>query len=238
MTRGDQEVLNILVIDDDDAVRNLLVDIISREEHQVVPAASAEQGLELLPFWTFQVAFLDQHLPGMDGIVLGEFLRRNNPDMTIAIVTGDPDERVERRSRDLSLRFIPKPFLVEDILDVIDAWIEASRERERVSSIRGGVDYYPAISTYVQDLPACYAMPNLPNRIEDRLVSTVRRCLTDLRSARRYTERDRVIALSGLIAAQVLGISLPRTSSGMTLFEEYDQIMKDRGKATAFDGEN
>ena len=237
MARGDHEVLNVLVIDDDEAVRTLLVDIVSREEHQAVPAASAEQGLELLPFWTFQVAFIDQHLPGMDGIVLGEYLRRNNPDMTIVIVTGDCDERVERRSRDLSLRFLAKPFRVEDILDVLDAWLEASRERERISSIRGGVDYQPAVATYLEDLPACFAMPNVPGRIEDRLVTTVRRCLNDLRSARRYTERDRVVALSGLLAAQVLGIQLPRASNGITLFEEYDQIMKERGKATAFESD-
>jgi hypothetical protein len=167
--------------------------------------------------------------------VLGEYLRRNNPDMTIAIVTGDGDPRVERRSRDLSIRYIAKPFLVQDILDVVDAWIEASRERERISSIRGGPDYYPSFSVYAQDLHECFAMPNVPSRIEDRLVTTIRRCLNDMKSARRYTERDRVIALSGLLTAQVLGVSLPHSSCGSTLFEEYDAIMKDRGKATAFE---
>ena len=238
MARGDHELLNILVIDDDEAARRLLVDIVTREEHQVVAAASAEEGLELLPFWTFQVAFIDQRLPGMDGIVLGEYLRRNNPDMTIAIVTGGGDERVERRSRDLSIRYIAKPFMVEDILDVIHTWIDASRDRERISMARGVADYHPALPTYAEDLPECFAMPNVPSRIEDRLVTTIRRCLNDLKSARRYTERDRVIALSGLLAAQVLGISLPKASSGCTLFEEYDEIMKDRGKATAFESES
>ncbi|MFW5740964.1 MAG: response regulator [Myxococcota bacterium] len=237
MARGDHELLNVLVIDDDESARQLLVDIITRDEHQVVAASSAEEGLELLPFWTFQVAFIDQRLPGMDGIVLGEYLRRNNPDMTIAIVTGGGDARVERRSRDLSIRYIAKPFMVEDILDVIDAWIEASRERERSSMMRGGADYHPPIGTYAQDLSECFAMPNVPGRIEDRLITTIRRCLNDLKSARRYTERDRVIALSGLVTAQVLGISLPKASSGITLFEEYDEIMKDRGKATAFESE-
>ncbi|OQB11600.1 MAG: Sporulation initiation phosphotransferase F [Deltaproteobacteria bacterium ADurb.Bin207] len=237
MAQGDHEVLNVLVIDDDEAVRSLFVDILSREEHQAVAAASAEQGLELLPFWTFQVAFIDQHLPGMDGIVLGEYLRKNNPDMMIVIITGDCDERVERRSKDLSLRFLAKPFRVQDILDVLDAWFEASRERERISSIRGGVDFEPALASFVQDLPACFAMPNVPARIEDRIVTTIRRCLNDLRSSRRYTERDRVVALAGLLAAQVLGIQLPRTSQGMTLFQEYDEIMKERGKATAFETE-
>lgn len=237
MSRVDHEVLNVLVIDDDEGTRRLLTDIMTREEHQVVTASSAEEGLELLPFWTFQVAFIDQNLPGMDGLVLGEYLRRNNPEMTIAIITGGGDANVERRSRDLSIRYIAKPFAVDDILNVIDTWIEASRERERISFIQGGADFYPPMSTYMGELTECFAMPNVPGRIEDRLVTTVRRCLTDMRSARRYTERDRVIALSGLITAQVLGISLPKASNGQTLFEEYDEIMKDKGKATAFESE-
>ncbi len=237
MTAGDHEVLNVLVIDDDDSARQLLVDIITRREHQVIAASSAEEGLELLPFWTFQVAFIDQKLPGMDGIVLGEYLRRNNPDMTIAMVTGEGNPRVERQSRDLSIRYIPKPFLVDDILDVIDNWVDASRERVRISQSRGGVDYEPPFARFATDLTECYAMPNVPHRIEDRVVNTIRRCLNDLKSARRYTERDRVVALSGLLTARVLGISLPKSSSGGSLYEEYDAIMKDRGKATAFETE-
>ena len=55
------------------SLRGLLVDIIGRGGHQAVPVASAEEGLELLPIWTFQVAFIDQRLPGMEGLVLGQY---------------------------------------------------------------------------------------------------------------------------------------------------------------------
>jgi hypothetical protein len=41
--------------------------------------------------------------------------------------------------------------------------------------------------------------------------------------------------LSGLLAAKVLGISLPRLASGRTPFEEYDAIMRQHGRRTAFD---
>jgi len=235
MARCDHEMLSILVIDDDEAVRTLLADIISREEHQAVCAVSAEQGLELLPFWTFQVAFIDHNLPGMDGMVLGEFLRHHNPDMTIVIITGDNTEKLERRSRDLAIRFLSKPFRVEDILDALDAASHTLRELSIPPSARPCVDHRPSISAHYKDLPDHYAMPKVPARIEDRLISSVRRCLSDLGSASRYNERDRVFALSGLLAAQVLGLQLPRTAGGATLFEEYDAIMKERGMATEFE---
>jgi DNA-binding NtrC family response regulator len=237
MSGGNHEVLNVLVIDDDEGTRQLLVDIISRDEHQVVTASSAEQALGLLPFWTFQVAFVDQGLPGMEGLVISEYLSRNNPDMMIALITGSGDASIERRTRDLAIRYIEKPFMVDAITEVLDAWLEASRERERQSRDRIDPEYHPRIAAYVSDIGDSFAMPRVPDRIEERLVATLRRCLSDLRSARRYSERDRILALSGLLTAQVLQVSLPRTSAGLSLFEEYDEIMRDRGKAAAFSEE-
>ncbi len=226
---GDE--LNILVIDDDDTVRGLIVDILARGEHQTVQASSAEEGLELLPFWTFQIAFIDQRLPGMEGLVLGEYLRKNNPDMTIALVTGADETRLERRSRDLAIRYIQKPFTVNDILSVVDEYVEAARQR----GFGGGeANYAPLIASYADEIEVCYAMPSIPGRIEERVVTTVKRSLNDLRSSTRYTERNRVIALAGLLAAKVLGLNLPRLPSGRTMFEEYDDVMQKRGIRTEF----
>jgi CheY-like chemotaxis protein len=230
-----KEPLNVLVIDDDEPMRGLLVDIIGRGGHQVVPVASAEQGLELLPFWTFQVAFIDQRLPGMEGLVLGEYLRRNNPDMTIALVTGEDDLKLERQTRALSITFISKPFQVGDILATIEAYQAGAAEREQRRLSHEDPDFEPPIAQYADELAASYAVPNVPGRIEDRIVDTLKRCLNDLRSVGRYTERDRIIALSGLLAARVLGISLPRLASGRTPYAEYDAIMRQHGRRTAFE---
>ncbi|MEO8179468.1 MAG: response regulator, partial [Deltaproteobacteria bacterium] len=81
------EPLNILVIDDDADLRQMFERLFNGEQHQVVLSASAEEGLQLLPHWTFHIAFVDHRLPGMDGLVLGEYLRRNNPDMSIVMMT-------------------------------------------------------------------------------------------------------------------------------------------------------
>lgn len=228
------EQLNILVIDDNEQMRALLTDIVGRGGHQVVAVASAEEGLELLPLWTFQVAFIDQRLPGMEGLVLGEYLRRNNPDMTIALVTGESDLKLERQTRALSITFVPKPFQVRDILAVIEAYVTGAAEREERRVARDDSDFDPPIARYADELTAGYAVPHVPARVEERVVATIKRCLNDLRSVSRYTERDRVLALSGLLTARVLGISLPRLPSGRTPFEEYDAVMRHHGRRTAF----
>lgn len=235
MSSNWNDQLNILVIDDDEGVRDLLVDIISRDDHQVVPAATAEEALTLLPYWTFQVAFLDHRLPGLEGLLMGEYLLKNNPDMTIALVTGQDDPKVERRSRDLSFRYITKPFQVSDIVAVIEEHQAEARDREERRRRCEDPHYAPPIAEYADEVGACYDVPSVPTRIEDRLVETIKRCLNDLRSSTRYTERDRVVALSGLLAAKVLGLSLPKTSAGLTLYEDYDQIMRQRGRRTEFE---
>ena len=230
----DHRQLNVLVIDDDPASVKLLRDIIARGEHQVVTATSAEEGLELLPFWTFQVAFIDQRLPGMEGLVLGEYLRKHNPDMTVALVTGDDDVKLQTRSKALEIVFIRKPFQVSDVLGVLENYVVQAEERRRRRLARDDPNYDPDFAEYADAITASYAMPKIPSRVQGRLVDTLKRGMNDLRSVGRYTERDRIIVLSGLLAAKVLGVDLPKINE-RTMYEEYDALMRVHGRRTAFE---
>lgn len=231
----DAEQLNVLVIDDDDNVRRVLVDVVTSRGHQALPAASAEEGMALLPLWTFQVAFLDQRLPDMDGLVLGEFLRKNNPDMTIALVTGEDEPRLERLARHHSITFIAKPFEVRQIELVLDEALSNAQARSVRRHRQADEDFAPPISRFAAELTPSFEMPHVPDRLAERLTATIKRRLSDLRSVGRYTERDRVLALAGLLSARVLGIDLPKTNAGHSLYEEYDQIMRQQGRRTEFD---
>jgi CheY-like chemotaxis protein len=231
------EPLNVLIIDDDEQLRRLLTEIVTRAGHVAVPAPSAEAGLELLPFWTFQIAILDHHLPGMEGVVLGEYLRTNNPDMAIALVTGAGDSTLQRRTRAHSITFIEKPFEVAAIRALIDDYAEAAREREERRLSHDDPDFAPPIARYASDLGASFAVKSVPDRIQTCVIETVKRCLNDLRSVGRYTEHSRVLALSGLLTAKVLDLELPRLASGRTFYEEYDHLMQQHGRRREFESE-
>ncbi len=226
--------LNVLVVDDDVTTLSVIVDIVTKHNHQAVPAESAEEILKLLPFWTFQVAFIDHHLPGMEGMMLGEYLRKNNPDMTIALVTGAPEPALERRCAALGLEFIAKPFGMRRVLDVIEKYRQTALDREKQRWQQIDEDFVPPIARFTATLEGYFEMPNVPSRIESRLTETIKRSLNNLRSVHRYNEKDRVIALSGLISAKVLGIRLPKTAADRTLFEEYDSLMIERGRRPEF----
>jgi len=226
--------LNVLVVDDTAAMRELLATIVHREGHQAITAESAEKALELLPIWTFQVAFLDHNLPGMEGLLLGEYLRRSNPSMLIALVTGEDDPRIERRTRELSVTFIAKPFDNAEIHRVFEAYMEMARDRAARRATSNDEDFEPPIARFADDLADSFGIPTVPNRITDRLVGTLKRSLSNLRSVSRYNERDRVVALSALLTARVLDVDLPRASNGLTLFQEYDRLMQEHGRRTEF----
>lgn len=228
------EQLNVLVVDDSPEMRELIVVLVHREGHQAIGVDSSEKALELLPVWTFHVAFLDQNLPGMEGLLLGEYLRRSNPDMLIALVTGEQDPRLERRSKELSVTFIAKPFDNAEILRVLDTYRDLQKERAAERAARGDADFGPNIAKYVDELGEAFGIPSVPDRVSERIVGTVQRSLNNIRSVSRYNEHDRVVALSGLITARVLGLDLPKASSGATLFEEYDRLMETHGRRTEF----
>ena len=235
MPDSQRDFLHVLVVDDDEDVLRLLSEVLTNEGHLALTASSAEQALELLPRWTFEVAFVDHHLPGMEGVLFGQFLRRNNRDMQIALVTGDDTRRLERQSRQLGITFIRKPFEIKDILRVIDDHRAAEAERKLGAARREGADYDPPFARFHAELAGIYELPKIPQRSQEVLVEGIKRLLFALRSEARYGERERVAALAGLLSAQVLGISLPRAADGRSLFEEYDEIMRRHGRRPEFE---
>lgn len=79
--------LNILVVEDHDALRAVTVEVLRTQGHAVMEAASAEALDELSPDRRFDVAVLDLNLPGEDGFSLAARLRKACPGIGIVMVT-------------------------------------------------------------------------------------------------------------------------------------------------------
>lgn len=228
------EQLNILVIDDEEEMRTLLVEILLPEQHQIFSVGSAEEGLQLLPYTTFDVAFLDQNLPGMEGLVLGEYLRKNNPQMTVALVTGADDPRLARLGEAHDIRVILKPFEVREILAVIDDHKRSVRVSLDPAPGAPVAEKRPSLLDARDVLREAFDDLNVPDRVAEKITRVVRAKLAELRTERRYAESDRVVAYAGLVALRVLGVDAPKLSSGLTLHQEYDALMAKHGLERAF----
>lgn len=236
LSYDDTGILHILVIDDDPSMCEILSALFLSEGYLVVTADSAEKGLEQLPFYTFDVAFIDQYLPGMEGLVFGEYLGKNNPEMEIVLITGSPDDRLRRQCDEQGIHFLAKPFDPDAALAVVDRYLAEARDKHQASQQQQAPDYAPAIAEHIADVTAHYRMPGIPQRIEEQLHHRVRDAVTNLKRGGGDEASYRVTALAGLMAARVLGIKLPRTRDGETLYELYDSVMESRGQRQEFVG--
>ena len=78
---------HILVIDDDEAVRKSFVLALEDTQYQVETAESGEQGIQKAQNTTYDLAFLDLRMPGLNGVETLRRLREIDPGVPIYIIT-------------------------------------------------------------------------------------------------------------------------------------------------------
>ena len=109
---------SILVVDDEEMVRQVLSETLTREGYQVSAAADAFQALELLGRTQFSVILSDNHMPRMHGLDLLARAREIQPHATRILITGvvDLETVLDAINRGELYRFIIKPWVREELL--------------------------------------------------------------------------------------------------------------------------
>ncbi len=119
---------HILVVDDDDRIRALLVRYLGQCGYRVTAAPEAEAARRMLSGVDFDLAVLDIMMPGEDGLTLLQAIRTMG-DTPVLLLTarGDPADRIEglRRGAD---DYLPKPFEPEELALRIDAILRRSAQ--------------------------------------------------------------------------------------------------------------
>jgi DNA-binding NtrC family response regulator len=105
----------ILIVDDDDAIRDTLYDLFS-EEHLCHAASTAEVALSFIREQTYDVVLTDISMPGLSGLELLGILRQSQPDTPVIVVTGISDRsHAEGLIRLGAFDYILKPFRLEAV---------------------------------------------------------------------------------------------------------------------------
>ena len=105
----------ILIVDDDDAVRDVLYDLFS-EEHLCHAVGSAEQALAFIREQPYDVVLTDISMPGLSGVELLGHLRQSRPGTPVIVVTGINDRtHAEGLMRLGAFDYILKPFRLEAV---------------------------------------------------------------------------------------------------------------------------
>jgi DNA-binding response OmpR family regulator len=108
----------IALIEDDPLLRVPVAKALAEAGYQVASAASGVEGIALLQDPRFEVAVIDVLLPGhVDGVFLAQEARRQNPNLRVIFVSGQPPA-AEQQLAELG-SFLQKPFRVGELLAAV-----------------------------------------------------------------------------------------------------------------------
>jgi CheY-like chemotaxis protein len=108
----------ILVAEDDDTIRDLVVRALTEDGHELTAAANGATALDALNQQNgrFDLLLTDVKMPIMDGIALALAAGRDHPDVAIMLMTGFADQRERAHGLDALVHdVIAKPFTVDQI---------------------------------------------------------------------------------------------------------------------------
>ena len=112
----DNSKIHILIVDDDDKIRDLLKQYLKNNNFFVSTAINASDAEEKLKIVKFDLAIIDIMMPGKDGLQLTKEIR-DNIDLPIILLTakGEAEDRV--RGLELGAEdYLPKPFEPKELL--------------------------------------------------------------------------------------------------------------------------
>jgi two-component system phosphate regulon response regulator OmpR len=110
-----QHQSHILVVDDDDRLRDLLKRYLSREGHDVTTAKDSAHARRLMQTMSFDLIVLDVMMPGEDGLSLLKSIRQEIDTPVILLTArGQPAERIEGLKLGAD-DYLPKPFEPEEL---------------------------------------------------------------------------------------------------------------------------
>jgi PAS domain S-box-containing protein len=111
---------NILVIDDDDRVREAMAGMLEAAGHRVWKSSNGIDGLEMIEKETFDIIFTDLSMPGIDGWAAASEIRSRQPKVKIVLMTGfSVSAETMNHHADLVDHVIPKPVRFEDINTIL-----------------------------------------------------------------------------------------------------------------------
>ncbi len=123
----------VLVVDDEQSIRNLLREFLTRDNHDVVEAASAEEALEKLEEVLPDLVIVDMKMPRMDGMALIEEARKRDPSLSVIMLTGHGTvETAVEAMRRGAVDFVEKPITIERFSAAVNKALQNQALRREV----------------------------------------------------------------------------------------------------------
>lgn len=137
---------SILIVDDEETVRELLQEGLGSEGYRCKTCSNAPAALKLLERENFDLLLSDIDMPGVSGVELLQDVRAAKHDLEVIMVTGVVDtETAINAIRMGATDYVTKPFNLDEILLIVERTLEKRR------LIRENLDYQRNLETRVQE---------------------------------------------------------------------------------------
>ncbi len=122
----------VLLVEDNDAVRTYMVEVLERAGYHVIDAGSGQRAVELAQEHGESLSLLvtDVVMPEIDGLELASYLVGENPRLRVLFVTGYSEQDVAQCCESLAARasMLTKPFQPGGLVEAVEDLLRSSRE--------------------------------------------------------------------------------------------------------------
>ncbi len=130
---------DILIVDDEDDIRELVAGILSDEGHETRTAGDSDSALAAIADRVPRLVFLDIWLQGsrLDGLVLLDEIKKMHPTLPVVMISGHGTiETAVSAIRRGAYDFIEKPFKADRLILIAERALETSKLRREVSDLK------------------------------------------------------------------------------------------------------
>jgi len=124
---------NILVVDDDQGMRDMLEILLMKEGYEVMCAKGGAEAIRLAEKKPFDVVVTDIRMQNVDGLEVLRSVKQNNPNLPVVMISAyaSPETAVEAM-REGAYDYFPKPFDTERFKEVIGDILQSQRNLEGI----------------------------------------------------------------------------------------------------------
>jgi DNA-binding NtrC family response regulator len=155
----------ILLVDDDDTLRETLADVLGRD-YQVVQAGDVATALAQARDQAFDLALLDLRLPDGNGLDVLRQLHELDDRLLVVVMTAYPEVRTAVSALKAgAYDYLNKPFDLDDLRGLVNRALETRRLRSEVERLRVAVPAPACLEGMIGVSPAFLAMTEITRRI-------------------------------------------------------------------------
>lgn len=131
------EASTILVVEDEEGIKDLVCEILTNQGYNTIAAANGEEGFKLYKKNKDKINLLitDIRMPKLTGIELYHKVRKLSQELPVICLTGyDIDDEAQKLHNDGKIKLLTKPFALKELVFLVKKQLEADSELLKASS--------------------------------------------------------------------------------------------------------